>query len=136
GRGPGRACVRSVRHASRDRPRRAAKRRLGAGAREAGPETRGPLRGERVGEGRVAERARLRGPGSRMAALSVHHVGVAVDDLEQAVLTWVELFGAAVEHRESLDDQGVEAVSLRTGSGRVELLAPLGPDAPVRRLLA
>ena len=71
-----------------------------------------------------------------MAALSVHHVGVAVDDLEQAVLTWVELFGAAVEHRESLDDQGVEAVSLRTGSGRVELLAPLGPDTPVGRFLA
>jgi methylmalonyl-CoA/ethylmalonyl-CoA epimerase len=71
-----------------------------------------------------------------MAALSVHHVGVAVDDLEQAVRTWVELFGAAVEHRERLDEQGVEAVSLRTGSGRVELLAPLGPDTPVGRFLA
>jgi methylmalonyl-CoA/ethylmalonyl-CoA epimerase len=71
-----------------------------------------------------------------MAALNVHHVGVAVGDLERAVRTWVELFGATVEHRETLEGQGVEAVSLRTGSGRVELLAPLGPDTPVGRFLA
>jgi methylmalonyl-CoA/ethylmalonyl-CoA epimerase len=71
-----------------------------------------------------------------MAALSVHHVGVAVEDLEQAMQIWVELFGAAVEHHDTLEDQGVEAVSLRTGTGRVELLAPLGPDTPVGRFLA
>lgn len=71
-----------------------------------------------------------------MAALSVHHIGVAVDDLERAVRTWVELFGAAVERRDTLEEQGVEAVSLRTGTGRVELLAPLGPDTPVGRFLA
>ncbi len=71
-----------------------------------------------------------------MAALSVHHVGVAVDDLELGVRTWVELFGAAVEHRDTVADQGVEAVSLRVGTGRVELLAPLGPETPVGRFLA
>ena len=71
-----------------------------------------------------------------MAALSVHHVGVAVDDLERGVRTWVELFGAAVEHRDTVADQGVEAVSLRVGTGRVELLAPLGPETPVGRFLA
>jgi len=71
-----------------------------------------------------------------VAALSVHHVGVAVDDLELGVRTWVELFGAAVEHRDTVADQGVEAVSLRVGTGRVELLAPLGPETPVGRFLA
>jgi methylmalonyl-CoA/ethylmalonyl-CoA epimerase len=71
-----------------------------------------------------------------MAALSIHHIGVAVGDLDQAVRVWSDLFGAAVEHRETLEEQGVEAVSLRTGSGRVELLAPLGPDTPVGRFLA
>jgi methylmalonyl-CoA/ethylmalonyl-CoA epimerase len=71
-----------------------------------------------------------------MAALSVHHVGIAVEDLDQAADFWSALLGAEVEHRDTVEDQGVEAVSLRTGSGRIELLAPLGPDTPVGRFLA
>lgn len=66
----------------------------------------------------------------------IHHVGIAVDDLDGAVERYVELFGAALEHRESVGDQGVEAASLRLGDGRIELLAPLGPDTPVGRFLA
>jgi methylmalonyl-CoA/ethylmalonyl-CoA epimerase len=71
-----------------------------------------------------------------MAALSIHHIGVAVENLDEAAQLWAALFGAAVEHRDTVEDQGVEAASLRTGSGRVELLAPLGPDTPVGRFLA
>jgi methylmalonyl-CoA/ethylmalonyl-CoA epimerase len=71
-----------------------------------------------------------------MATLSIHHIGVAVEDLEAAARLWTELFGAAVEHRDIVPDQGVEALSLRTGTGRVELLAPLGDDTPVGRFLA
>jgi methylmalonyl-CoA/ethylmalonyl-CoA epimerase len=71
-----------------------------------------------------------------MAADGLHHVGIAVDDLDAAVARYVALFGATVEHRERLDDQGVEAASLRVGDARIELLAPLGPDTPVGRFLA
>ncbi len=71
-----------------------------------------------------------------MATLSIHHIGVAVEDLDAAARLWTELFGAAIEHRDLVPDQGVEAVSLRTGTGRVELLAPLGADTPVGRFLA
>lgn len=71
-----------------------------------------------------------------MAALNVHHVGIAVEDLDAAVTTYGALLGAAVEHRERLEEQGVEAVSLRVGGSRIELLAPTGPDTPVGRFLA
>jgi methylmalonyl-CoA epimerase len=71
-----------------------------------------------------------------MAARAIHHVGIAVDDLEAAVDRYVGLFGAGVEHRDSLADQGVDAVSLRVGGSRLELLAPLGDDTPVGRFLA
>lgn len=67
---------------------------------------------------------------------SLHHVGIAVDDLEAAIARWAELFGATLEHREHVEDQGVEAASLRVGSSRIELLAPLGDDTPVGRFLA
>ena len=71
-----------------------------------------------------------------MAALSVHHVGIAVDDLDGAIATYVALFGATLEARETVADQGVEAASLQVGASRIELLRPLGPETPVGKFLA
>jgi methylmalonyl-CoA/ethylmalonyl-CoA epimerase len=69
-------------------------------------------------------------------ALNLHHVGIAVDDLDAAILVYSDLFGATLEHRERVEDQGVEAASLRVGDSRIELLQPLGPETPVGRFLA
>ena len=66
----------------------------------------------------------------------IHHVGIAVDDLDAAIERWVALFGATLEHRDRLDEQGVEAASLRVGESRIELLAALGADTPVGKFLA
>ena len=71
-----------------------------------------------------------------MAPKGVHHLGIAVADLDEAVSTYERLFGAAVEQRATVDEQGVEAAALRLGTGRVELLASLGDDTPVGRFLA
>ncbi|HXF97132.1 MAG TPA: methylmalonyl-CoA epimerase [Gaiellaceae bacterium] len=71
-----------------------------------------------------------------MRVRGIHHVGLAVDDLDAAVATWARLFGAEVEHRGELPEQGVRAVALLVGGGRVELLAPTGEDTPVGRFLA
>jgi methylmalonyl-CoA epimerase len=69
-------------------------------------------------------------------ALNLHHLGIAVADLDAAILVYADLFGATVEHRERVEDQGVEAASLRVGESRIELLQPLGPDTPVGRFIA
>ncbi|HVU77231.1 MAG TPA: methylmalonyl-CoA epimerase [Gaiellaceae bacterium] len=71
-----------------------------------------------------------------MGARGVHHVGIAVDDLDAAVARYELLFGATLEHRDRVEEQGVEAASLDVGGSRVELLAPTGPDTPVGRFLA
>ena len=71
-----------------------------------------------------------------MQVRGIHHLGVAVHDLDEAVDTYERLFGAEVEHRGAVEDQGVEAAALLVGSGRVELLAPLGEETPVGRFLA
>ena len=71
-----------------------------------------------------------------MAPRGIHHLGVAVDDLDSALETYERLFGAKVEHQATIDGQGVRAVSLRVGDGRVELLEALGQDTPVGRFLA
>ena len=66
----------------------------------------------------------------------IHHVGIAVDDLEAAILRWTSLFGATLERRERVEDQGVEAASLRVGGSRIELLASLAAETPVGKFLA
>jgi methylmalonyl-CoA/ethylmalonyl-CoA epimerase len=66
----------------------------------------------------------------------IHHLGVAVEDLDEALSTYERLFGARLEHRETVPDQGVEAASLWIGADRVELLAPLGDETPVGKFLA
>jgi methylmalonyl-CoA/ethylmalonyl-CoA epimerase len=66
----------------------------------------------------------------------IHHLGVAVADLDEALATYERLFGAELEHREAVAEQGVEAASLWIGEDRVELLAALGEETPVGRFLA
>jgi len=66
----------------------------------------------------------------------VHHVAMAVEDLDEAVATYERLFGARVELRGRMDEQGVEAVYLQVGGGRVELVSALSEDTPVGRFLA
>jgi methylmalonyl-CoA/ethylmalonyl-CoA epimerase len=70
-----------------------------------------------------------------MAAKGIHHLGIAVSDLDEAISSYERMFGAELEGRETQDEQGVEAASMRIGGGHVELLAALGPDTPVGRFL-
>jgi methylmalonyl-CoA/ethylmalonyl-CoA epimerase len=71
-----------------------------------------------------------------MGVRAIHHLGIAVEDLDEAVETYARLFGAEVEQRGSVVEQGVEAAALRVGTGRVELLASLGAETPVGKFLA
>ena len=71
-----------------------------------------------------------------MAVSGIHHIGVAVADLDAAVATYERLFGARVERRERMAFDGVEAACMLVGKSRLELLAPTGEDTPVGRFLA
>jgi methylmalonyl-CoA/ethylmalonyl-CoA epimerase len=66
----------------------------------------------------------------------IHHVGVAVLDLDEAIETYGRLFGAELEHRDTVSEQGVEAAAVRVGDSRIELLAATQEDTPVGRFLA
>ena len=71
-----------------------------------------------------------------MRTKGIHHVGIAVTDLDEAVSTYVTVLGGVLEHRDVVADQGVEAATVLVGGSRIELLAPLGDDTPVGRFLA
>jgi methylmalonyl-CoA/ethylmalonyl-CoA epimerase len=66
----------------------------------------------------------------------IDHVGVAVDDLDAALALYEGTFGMPVAHRETVTEQGVEAVLLDVGDCHVELLRPLGERTAVGKFLA
>ena len=71
-----------------------------------------------------------------MQAKGIHHLGVAVENLDEAVETYRSVLGGEVKHRETVPSQGVEAAAVRVGGSRVELLRALGDDTPVGKFIA
>jgi methylmalonyl-CoA epimerase len=66
----------------------------------------------------------------------IDHVGVAVQDMDAALTLYRDTLGLPLAHRETVEEQGVDAALLDVGESHVELLAPLGPETPVGRYLA
>jgi len=66
----------------------------------------------------------------------IDHMGVAVADLDEAVDLYATVYGMPLVHRETVHEQGVEAVLFDVGENHVELLAPLADDTPVGKFLA
>jgi methylmalonyl-CoA/ethylmalonyl-CoA epimerase len=66
----------------------------------------------------------------------IDHIGVAVEDLDAAIQLYGASFGMAEQHRETVEEQGVEAVLLEVGEGHVELLRPLSGETVIGRFLA
>jgi methylmalonyl-CoA/ethylmalonyl-CoA epimerase len=66
----------------------------------------------------------------------IDHVGIAVDDLDAAVVRYRRTLGVEPAHRERVEDQGVEEVLFAVGTSFIQLLGALGPDTPVGAFLA
>jgi methylmalonyl-CoA epimerase len=67
---------------------------------------------------------------------ALDHVGVAVSDLDAAISLYEGSLGMALVHRETVQEQGVEAALLDVGDSHVELLRATGPDTPVGKFIA
>ena len=68
--------------------------------------------------------------------LGVHHVGIAVEDLDAAVERYRNAFGIEPSHRERVEDQGVDEVLFDVDGSAIQLLGALGPETPVGTFLA
>ena len=65
----------------------------------------------------------------------IDHVGVAVEDMDAALTLYTGPLAMPLQHRETVEAQGVDAALLGVGDGHVELLSPLGPETPVGKYL-
>jgi methylmalonyl-CoA epimerase len=66
----------------------------------------------------------------------IHHVGVAVADLDESIGLYRSALGARLVHRQVNEKEGLEAAFLSTGDGEVELMGATRPDSPVGKFLA
>ena len=66
----------------------------------------------------------------------VDHIGVAVEDIDASLELYERDYGMTLVHRETVAEQGVEAVLLDVGENHIELLAATGPDTPVGKFIA
>ncbi len=64
---------------------------------------------------------------------TIDHVAVVVADLETTIGFYTRTLGFAQLYRETIGDQGVEAVGIATGDSVVELLRPLDESSPIAK---
>jgi methylmalonyl-CoA/ethylmalonyl-CoA epimerase len=68
--------------------------------------------------------------------MRIHHVGVAVANLDEGIGLYTSIFGARVTHRAVIEEQGIEGAFLDLGTAELELIAPTRADTPLSKFLA
>ena len=65
----------------------------------------------------------------------IDHIGVVVEDLDEAIELYRGPFQMVEQHRETVEEQDVEAVLLEVGDGHVELMRPLSSESGIGKFL-
>jgi methylmalonyl-CoA epimerase len=61
----------------------------------------------------------------------IDHIALVVADLEATIALYTQTLGFSFVYRETVADQGIEAVGLRSGDSIIELLRPLDEGSPI-----
>jgi len=67
---------------------------------------------------------------------NIHHVALAVSDLDATIDSFRDQYGFEVLSRETVAEQGVEEAMIAVGGSHVQLLASLDDMSPVGRFLS
>ena len=65
----------------------------------------------------------------------IDHIGVAVSSIDESIGLYKGAFEMAEQHRETVEEQGVNAVLLEIGEGHIELIEPLSPESGVAKFI-
>ncbi len=65
--------------------------------------------------------------------MKIDHVAIVVKDLDETIKLYTETLGFKQVYRETVADQGVEAVGLEAGDSVIELLRPLNEESPIAK---
>lgn len=70
-----------------------------------------------------------------MKILKIDHLGIAVNDIEQAKKFWSDILGLHFEGAETVAEQRVTTAFFPVGESEVELLESTSPDGPVAKFI-
>lgn len=65
--------------------------------------------------------------------MRIDHVAIVVKDLEKTIDLYTKTLGFCQVYRETIADQGIEAVGLEAGDSIIELLRPLDESSPIAK---
>ncbi len=71
-----------------------------------------------------------------MLPYNIHHIAIAVNDLDASIASFAEKYRLEVLSRERIPDQGVEEAMIAVGGSHIQLLQPLDEMSPVGRFLS
>ena len=71
-----------------------------------------------------------------MKILGVEHIGIAVDNLDQCIAKFEQVFGLECEARERIEASRVEVAFFRCGDTKIELVTPLDETSPIHSFLS
>ena len=66
----------------------------------------------------------------------IEHIGIAVDNLQQAGSIYEKLLNTSVYKTEEVLSEGVKTAFLQTGPNKIELLEASNPDSPIAKFIA
>ena len=69
----------------------------------------------------------------RPSGYEIDHVAIVVRDLDATVALYVGTLGFRQLYRETVADQGIEALGLEAGGSVIELLRPLDEQSPIAK---
>lgn len=65
----------------------------------------------------------------------IHHIGIAVGDLEEARKVYCDILGLECTGEKTLPERKVKVAFLETGNTSIELLEGIGEDGPVSKFV-
>ena len=68
--------------------------------------------------------------------IKLDHIGIAVNDLSQALAFYSDALGLEVEDTETVEPQAVRAHFLNVGAASLELLEATDPDSPIAKFVS
>lgn len=71
-----------------------------------------------------------------MPSPKIHHVGIAVESIDEALSLYEDALGVLPSLRTEVPDEGVSVAMLPLGDSRIELLEAAGANSPITKFLA
>ncbi len=65
----------------------------------------------------------------------IDHIGIAVNDLEEAMSIYRDILGLKFKGTEEIEEQKTILATFLVGEVKIELIQPTHPDSPIRKFL-